>query len=139
MNFRTKNGIIYLKNFYVSLLKEFESSVKLKGVEEMKNNELKELNEFLLNKNKNENELQKIAKNSKFQLLIDRILEIEQLKKGLLEIEINEKENIDDLEYLNELLTSNLENYKNFKKIVSNKRYKEIVLFIIKISKKLKD
>ena len=32
MNFRTKNGIIYLKNFYVSLLKEFESSVKLKGV-----------------------------------------------------------------------------------------------------------
>lgn len=136
MNFRTKNGIIYLKNFYVSLLKEFESSVKLKGVEEMKNNELKELNEFLLNKNKNENELQKIAKNSKFQLLIDRILEIEQLKKGLLEIEINEKENIDDLEYLNELLTSNLENYKNFKKIVSNKRYKEIVLFIMKISKK---
>lgn len=136
MNFRTKNGIIYLKNFYVSLLKEFESSVKLKGVEEMKNNELKELNEFLLNKNKNENELQKIAKNSKFQLLIDRILEIEQLKKGLLEIEINEKENIDDLEYLNELLTSNLENYKNFKKIVSDKRYKEIVLFIMKISKK---
>ena len=136
MNFRTKNGIIYLKNFYVSLLKEFESSVNLKGVEEMKNNELKELNEFLLNKNKNENELQKIAKNSKFQLLIDRILEIEQLKKGLLEIEINEKENIDDLEYLNELLTSNLENYKNFKKIVSDKRYEEIVLFIMKISKK---
>ena len=136
MNFRTKNGIIYLKNFYVSLLKEFESSVKLKGVEEMKNNELKELNEFLLNKNKNENELQKITKNSKFQLLIDRILEIEQLKKGLLEIEINEKENVDELEYLNELLTSNLENYKNFKKIVSNKRYKEIVLFIMKISKK---
>lgn len=136
MNFRTKNGIIYLKNFYVSLLKEFESSVKLKGVEEMKNNELKELNEFLLNKNENENELQKIAKNSKFQLLVDRILEIEHLKKGLLEIKINEKENIDDLEYLNELLTSNLENYKNFKKIVSNKKYKEIVLFIIKISKK---
>lgn len=47
---------------------------------------LKELNEFLLNKN--ENELQKITKNSKFQLLIDRILEIEQLKKGLLETEI---------------------------------------------------
>lgn len=105
----------------------------------MGNNELKELNEFLLNKNKNENELQKITKNSKFQLLIDRILEIEQLKKGLLEIEINEKENVDDLEYLNDLLTSNLENYKNLKKIVSNKRYKEIVLFIIKISKKLKD
>lgn len=105
----------------------------------MENNELKELNEFLLNKNENENELQKIAKNSKFQLLVDRILEIEHLKKGLLEIEINEKENIDALEYLNELLTSNLENYKNLKKIVSNKRYKEIVLFIIKISKKLKD
>jgi len=105
-------------------------------MENMPSDELKELNEFLLNKNKNENELQKIAKNSKFQLLIDRILEIEQLKKGLLEIEINEKENIDDLEYLNELLTSNLENYKNFKKIVSDKRYEEIVLFIMKISKK---
>ena len=103
----------------------------------MEKNELKELNEFLLNKN--ENELQKITKNSKFQLLIDRMLEIEQLNKGLLETEINEKENIDELEYLNDLLTSNLENYKNFKKIVSNKRYKEIVLFIIKISKKLKD
>lgn len=102
----------------------------------MENNELKELNEFLLNKNKNDDELQKMVKNSKFQLLIDRILEIEHLKKGLLEIEINEKENIDDLEYLNELLTSNLENYKNFKKIVSDKRYKEIVLFIMKISKK---
>jgi hypothetical protein len=106
-------------------------------MENMPSDELKELNEFLLNKNENEDELQKIAKNSKFQLLIDRILEIEQLKKGLLEIEINEKENVDELEYLNELLTSNLENYKNFKKIVSNKRYKEIVLFIIKISKKL--
>lgn len=101
--------------------------------------ELKELNEFLSNKNENEDKLLKIAENSKFQLLVDRILEIEHLKKGLLEIEINEKENIDDLEYLNELLTSNLENYKNLKKIVSNKRYKEIVLFIIKISKKLKD
>ena len=106
-------------------------------MENMPSDELKELNEFLLNKNENEDELQKIAKNSKFQLLIDRILEIEHLKKGLLEIEINEKENVDELEYLNELLTSNLENYKNFKKIVSNKRYKEIVLFIIKISKKL--
>lgn len=102
----------------------------------MGNNELKELNEFLLNKNENEDELQKIAKNSKFQLLIDRILEIEQLKKGLLEIEIVERENTHDLEYLNDLLTSNLENYKNFKKIVSDKRYKEIVLFIMKISKK---
>lgn len=105
-------------------------------MENMPSDELKELNEFLLNKNKNENELQKITKNSKFQLLIDRILEIEQLKKGLLETEINEKENIDELEYLNDLLTSNLENYKNFKKIVSDKRYKEIVLFIMKISKK---
>lgn len=102
----------------------------------MEKAELKELNEFLLNKRENKVELQKIAKNSKFQLLIDRILEIEQLKKGLLEIEIVERENVDDLEYLNELLTSNLENYKNFKKIVSNKKYKEIVLFIIKISKK---
>lgn len=102
----------------------------------MEKAELKELNEFLLNKKENKVELQKIAKNSKFQLLIDRILEIEQLKKGLLEIEIVERENVDDLEYLNELLTSNLENYKNFKKIVSNKKYKEIVLFIIKISKK---
>ena len=61
---------------------------------------------------------------------------IEQLKKGLLEIEIVERENTHDLEYLNDLLTSNLENYKNFKKIVSDKRYKEIVLFIMKISKK---
>ena len=105
----------------------------------MENNELKELNEFLLSKNTNDDELQKMVKNSKFQLLTDRILEIEQLKKGLLEIEIVERENIDDLEYLNELLTSNLENYKNFKKIVSDKRYKEIVLFIMKILKKLKD
>ena len=108
----------------------------VKGAEEMENNELKELNEFLLNKNENEDELQKMVKNSKFQLLIDRILEIEQLKKGLLEIEIVEREKIDDFEYLNELLTSNLENYKNFKKIVSDKRYKEIVLFIMKILKK---
>jgi|GEM_PF-3462953 hypothetical protein len=95
--------------------------------------ELKELNEFLLSKSENDDELKKIVNNSKFQLLIDRILEIEQLKKGLLEIEINDKENDDELEYLNEVLTLNLENYKNFKKIVSNKRYKEIVRFIIKL------
>ena len=95
--------------------------------------ELKELNEFLLSKSENDDELKKIVNNSKFQLLIDRILEIEQLKKGLLEIEINDKENDDELEYLNDFLTLNLENYKNFKKIVSNKRYKEIVRFIIKL------
>jgi hypothetical protein len=92
--------------------------------------ELKELNEFLLNKPINYDELKKMVNNSKFQLLIDRILEIEQLKKGLLEIEINYKENDDELEYLNEVLTLNLENYNNFKKIVSNKRYKEILFFI---------
>lgn len=95
--------------------------------------ELKELNEFLLSKSENDDELKKIVNNSKFQLLIGRILEIEQLKKELLEIEINDKENDDELEYLNEVLTLNLENYKNFKKIVSNKRYKEIVIFIIKL------
>lgn len=95
--------------------------------------ELKELNEFLLSKSENDDELKKIVNNSKFQLLIDRVLEIEQLKNGLLEIEINDKENDDELEYLNEVLTLNLENYKNFKKIVSNKRYKEIVRFIIKL------
>ena len=93
-------------------------------------NELKELNEFLLSKSENDNELKKMINNSKFQLLIDRILEIEQLKKGLLEIEINDKENDDELEYLNEVLTLNLENYNNFKKIVSNKRYKEILFFV---------
>lgn len=40
-------------------------------MENMPSDELKELNEFLLNKNENEDELQKIAKNSKFQLLIE--------------------------------------------------------------------
>lgn len=108
----------------------------VKGAEEMENNELKELNEFLLSKNTNADELQKMVKNSKFQLLIDRIHDIEYLRNKLLEIEINDKENDDELEYLNELLTLNLENYNNFKKIVSNKRYKEIVFFIIKIFKK---
>lgn len=102
----------------------------------MENNELKELNEFLLSNNTNDDELQKMVKNSKFQLLIDRIHDIEYLRNKLLEIEINDKENDDELEYLNELLTLNLENYNNFKKIVSNKRYKEIVFFIIKIFKK---
>lgn len=100
--------------------------------------ELKELNEFLLSKSENDDELKKMVNNSKFQLLIDRVLEIEQLKNGLLEIETNDKENDDELEYLNDLLTLNLENYKNFKKIVSNKRYKEIVLFIIKLKSYLR-
>ena len=99
-------------------------------------NELKELNEFLLTKSENDNELKKMVNNNKFQLLIDRILEIEQLKKGLFEIEINNKENDDELEYLNEFLTLNLENYNNFKKIVSNKRYKEILFFIKKLKLK---
>ena len=98
--------------------------------------ELKELNEFLLTKSENDDELKKIVNNSKFQLLINRILEIEQLKKGLLEIKINDKENDDELEYLNEVLTLNLENYNNFKKIVSNKRYKEILLFIKRLKLK---
>ena len=101
-------------------------------------NELKELNEFLLSKSENDDELKKMVNNSKFQLLIDRVLEIEQLKNGLLEIETNDKENDDELEYLNDLLTLNLENYKNLKKIVSNKRYKEIVLFIIKLKSYLR-
>ena len=101
-------------------------------------NELKELNEFLLSKSENDDELKKMVNNSKFQLLIDRVLEIKQLKNGLLEIETNDKENDDELEYLNDLLTLNLENYKNFKKIVSNKRYKEIVLFIIKLKSYLR-
>ena len=104
--------------------------------------ELKELNEFLLSKYDNDIELdiklEKMINNSKFQLLIDRVLEIEQLKNGLLEIEINDNENEDELEYLNEFLTLNLENYKNFKKIVSNKRYKEIVRFIIKLKSNLR-
>lgn len=99
-------------------------------------NELKELNEFLLSKSENDDELKKMVNNSKFQLLIDRILEIEQLKKGLFEIEINDKENDNELEYLNEVLTLNLENYNNFKKIVSNKRYKEILFFIKRLKLK---
>ena len=41
-------------------------------------NELKELNEFLLSKSENDDELKKMVNNSKFQLLIDRVLEIEQ-------------------------------------------------------------
>lgn len=98
--------------------------------------ELKELNEFLLSKSENDDELKKMINNSKFQLLIDRILKIEQLKKELFEIEINDKENDDELEYLNEVLTLNLENYNNFKKIVSNKRYKEILFFIKRLKLK---
>ena len=61
--------------------------------------ELKELNEFLLSKSENDVELKKMVNNSKFQLLIDRVLEIVQLKNGLLEIEINDKENDDELEF----------------------------------------
>lgn len=98
--------------------------------------ELKELNEFLLTKSENDDELKKMINNTKFQLLIDRILEIEHLRNKLLEIEINYKENDDELEYLNEVLTLNLENYNNFKKIVSNKRYKEILFFIKRLKLK---
>lgn len=101
------------------------------------NNELKELNEFLLNKYENYDEIKKMINNSKFRLLIDRILEIEFLRSKLLEIEIDDKENENELEYLNEVLTLNLENYKNFKKIVSNKRYKEIVFSIIKMKESI--
>lgn len=97
----------------------------------MKNDkELKELNDFLLNNSEDDDELRKMINNTKFQLLIDRILEIEQLKSGLFEIKIDDKENDNELEYLNEVLTLNLENYKNFKKIVSNKRYEKILFFI---------
>ena len=39
---------------------------------------------------------------------------------------------IDKEDFL-EIRKNFLENYKNFKKIVSNKRYKEIVIFIIKL------
>ena len=101
------------------------------------NNELKELNEFLLNKFEDIEEIEKMINNTKFQLLIDRIFEIEWLKNKILEIEVVDEENDDELEYLNEVLTLNLENYKNFKKIVSNKRYKEIVSSIIKMKETL--
>lgn len=99
----------------------------------MKNDELKELNEFLLNKFEDDEELEKMINNTNFQLLVDRILEIETLRNKLLEVEVNDEENDDELEYLNDVLTLNLENYKNFKKIVSNKRYEKIVSSIIKI------
>ena len=99
----------------------------------MKNDELKELNDFLLNKFEDDRELEKMINNTKFQLLVDRILEIETLRNKLLEVEVNDEKNDDELEYLNDVLTLNLENYKNFKKIVSNKRYKKIVSSIIKI------
>ena len=99
----------------------------------MKNDELKELNDFLLNKFEDDRELEKMINNTKFQLLVDRILEIETLRNKLLEVEVNDEKNDDEFEYLNDVLTLNLENYKNFKKIVSNKRYKEIVSSIIKI------
>jgi len=93
-------------------------------------NELVELNEFLLNKYEDYEEFKKIKNNTKFQLLKERIEKIENLKNGLLEIKISDKENDDELEYLNEVLTLNLENYKNFKKIISNKRYRKIALLI---------
>lgn len=100
------------------------------------------MNEFLLSKHDNDIDLdiklEKMINNNKFQLLIDRVLEIEQLKNGILEFEINDNKNEDELEYLNDLLTLNLENYKNFKKIVSNKRYKKIVRFIIKLKSNLR-
>ena len=99
--------------------------------------ELKELNEFLLNKFEDDEGLEKMIKNTKFQLLLDRIFEIECLKNKILEIEVVDEENDDEFEYLNEVLTLNLENYKNFKKIVSNKRYKEIVSSIIKMKEVL--
>ena len=99
----------------------------------MKNDELKELNDFLLNKFEDDRELEKMINNTKFQLLVDRILEIETLRNKLLEVEVNDEENDDELEYLNDVLALNLENYKNFKKIVSNKGYKKIVSSIIKI------
>ena len=101
------------------------------------NNELKELKEFLLNKFEDIEEIEKMINNTKFQLLIDRIFEIEWLKNKILEIEVVDEENDDELEYLNDVLTLNLENFKNFKKIVSNKRYKEIVSSIIKMKETL--
>lgn len=82
----------------------------------MKNDELKELNEFLLNKFEDDEELEKMINNTNFQLLVDRILEIETLRNKLLEIEVNDEKNDDEFEYLNDVLTLNLENYKNFKK-----------------------
>lgn len=93
-------------------------------------NELIELNDFLITKYEDYSAFKKILNNKKYKLLKGRIEEIETLKKGLIEIEISDKENTDELEYLNEVLTLDLEVYKNFKKIISNKRYKRILLLI---------
>lgn len=93
-------------------------------------NELIELNDFLMTKYEDYSAFKKILNNKKYKLLKGRIEEIETLKKGLIEIEISDKENTDELEYLNEVLTLDLEVYKNFKKIISNKRYKRILLLI---------
>lgn len=93
-------------------------------------NELIELNDFLMAKYEDYSAFKKILNNKKYKLLKERIEEIETLKKGLIEIEISDKENTDELEYLNEVLTLDLEVYKNFKKIISNKRYKRILLLI---------
>lgn len=93
-------------------------------------NELIELNDFLMNKYEDYSAFKKILNNKKYKLLKERIEEIETLKKGLIEIEISDKENTDELKYLNEVLTLDLEVYKNFKKIISNKRYKRILLLI---------
>lgn len=88
-------------------------------------NELIELNDFLMTKYEDYSAFKKILNNKKYKLLKGRIEEIETLKKGLIEIEISDKENTDELEYLNEVLTLDLEVYKNFKKIISNKDIKE--------------
>ena len=93
-------------------------------------NELIELNDFLMNKYEDYSAFKKILNNKKYKLLKERIKEIETLKKGLIEIEISDNENSDELEYLNEVLILDLEVYKNFKKIISNKRYKKISLLI---------
>ena len=93
-------------------------------------NELIELNDFLMTKYEDYSAFKKILNNKKYKLLKGRIEEIETLKKGLIEIEISDKENTDELEYLNEVLTLDLEVYKNFKNIISNKRYKRILLLI---------
>ena len=97
-------------------------------------NELIELNDFLMTKYEDYSAFKKILNNKKYKLLKGRIEEIETLKKGLIEIEISDKENTDELEYLNEVLTLDLEVYKNFKKIISNKRYKRILLLIEKLN-----
>lgn len=93
-------------------------------------NELIELNDFLMTKYEDYSAFKKILNNKKYKLLKERIKEIETLKKGLIEIEISDNENSDELEYLNEVLILDLEVYKNFKKIISNKRYKKISLLI---------